>query len=204
MNNQLEKFTFGKSPACLLLVDLINKLDPAKYRKLHTRQQSINRDLHELTKAYINNNISANTFLHIINMMRKEFKNDIANIKKADSTVYPTEQEMKIKKDIYDVFSNVVAMSFKTLLRELDYHKAVHKSCSDKIRSMAKKNKTTKEFSYTFNGYHKDIPYTANVTFTHGQNPQISITSTFNDTITNELLFQRHYKRMKRKNIQYD
>lgn len=204
MTKKLDKFTFGNSPACILLVDLINKLDPVKYGRLHSKQQALNRSLNELMQAYLNKQISASNLLKIIKLMREDMKQRIQKIKDNDKEIYATDEEKKLQSDIFNVFSNVIMMSFKKLIREITYHNCVYIRSLDKARAMAKKLKRPGEGEFLISGYYGVIPYQSSVVLKQGQKPQVVITSKFEDTINNEVLFEKHYARMKRKNIQYD
>ncbi len=200
---QLEQFTFGKSPACVYLVALINQGNIKKYRKLHTRHQELNAILNELLDAYQTQSISLKTFLHLLNIKKKEVRDNIDTLKELMLSKAVTIEEKNKTTTLLNVYENVMMMEFKKLQRETQFYHIAKIKSEQQARSLARNNNSPNVGTYEVQGHAQELPYQATVTLSTSHAPIIIVKTTFVDTVNDEVLFKRHNARMQRRNKQY-
>lgn len=200
---KLEQFTFGKSPACVYLVALINQAGVYKYRKLHTKQQELNHLLGELFQAYQQGNLTLKSTLHLINIKKIEVRKKLEEMKKKHIFKAKTKEEKEQENTILNVFTNVIMMEFKKIQRELQYYHIARIKSEQQARAYSHRDGTPNFGTYKVQGFINSLPYQAEVIISTEHSPKITLSTNFVDPINNEVLFKRHNARMKRRNKKF-
>ena len=204
-NLNLSQQTFGSSPACVYLADLLNRHQGTLYRKLHKNHRNLKEILNQLKNAWTEKILSTQNFSHLLNLKREEFKNSINDLllntieanKKNDNL------DIALINEIIQVYSNVMISEINKLRRETQYTTEVTQRSLQRARSHLKYQTGEKVLPRVINTYgvleHFKHPYASTVYVeSHAQATLIDITP-FKDPVSNEDLMKRSLARRERK-----
>lgn len=195
---KLDKGTFGNSPACFYLVDLINgnPIYLKRMKRLHTKHQKLNQTLNEIVNAYRNKALSLSTARHLITLKQGDCKTNIIVLREFEIHTAETDKEKEDVNLLINVFENVMMMEFKKILRELHYYHLVEIKSIKKASAFAKKMNTPNFGTYVVQGEANDSSFKAEVTLDYRDAPKVVIKSEFIDRINSNYLNVKHSMRM--------
>lgn len=188
--NNFDKNTLGDSPACIYLIDLLNKIERKKAVYLIKSYGEFKETFKELVEAYNNEAISA-----------KVVRRYIATYRQTIPTIRQSLVNKQYETTIINLYENLLIAEFKKVTRRLDAIKKLEISAISRAKSNFKKsgNEFNDKQMKTYGKYEgKEIP--VEVIFDqHGLGSSVFNKDLIEDKINSETLMEKSLKRLERR-----
>lgn len=190
--NNFDKYTLGKSPAAIYIIDLLNNIERNKAVYLIKAYSEFKENFRELLDAYDDGALSAK-------VIRKYIATYRATLPQTRVQLLEKGYDHKI----INLYDNLLIAEFKKATRRLDAIKRIEVSAIARAKSNLKKS--GKEYHdeqlKTYGKYEgKEIP--VEVKFNqHGLGSSVINTNLIEDKITSESLMEKSLKRLERRKL---
>lgn len=188
--NNFDKNTLGDSPACIYLIDLLNKIERKKAVYLIKSYGEFKETFKELVDAYEANALSA-----------KVVRRYIATYRETIPAIRQSLVSRKYETTIINLYENLLIAEFKKVTRKLDAIKKLEISAISRAKSNLKKSGSSfnDKNMQTYGKYEgKEIP--VEVTFDqHGLGSSVFNKELIEDKINSETLMEKSLKRLERR-----
>lgn len=190
--NNFDKNTLGDSPACIYLIDLLNKIERKKAVYLIKSYAEFKETFKELVDAYEANALSA-----------KVVRRYIATYRETIPAIRQSLVDRQYDTTIINLYENLLIAEFKKVTRKLDAIKKLEISAISRAKSNLKKSGSSfnDKNMQTYGKYEgKEIP--VDVTFDqHGLGSSVFNKDLIEDKINSETLMEKSLKRLERRKL---
>lgn len=180
----LDQYTFGKTPAAMYLVRVLDNLDPSTktmaVRSCSVRIKNFNNNVHAILASVDAGTMSAHVATNLLRILRN------------DATAIDLTHEFEEKKFVLQLLKNVIIGHIKSAIRKASVLRKIEVSCAtvEKMKRHAKKNADGNVDEYSI----QNVPVAIQGAF--GLFYYLDVqTDQVQDHVTPELLNERSLKR---------